>query len=163
MKIDSLMDLYTSELQDIYNAEKQIAKALPKMRDAATSPELRTAFEDHLEITERQAERIESILEGMSVKPGGKTCEAMKGIISEGEHLMKNGRDEDALDAGLIVAAQKVEHYEIATYGSLRTFARMLGREADARQLQETLDEEKEADATLTGLAEAFVNRDATR
>jgi ferritin-like metal-binding protein YciE len=161
MKLDSMLELYISELQDMYNGEQQLIKALPKMAKSASSGPLGDAFNSHLAETKQQAERLEQIFEALERKPGGETCEAMKGLITEGEEIIKAGKNEAVRDAGLIVAAQKVEHYEIATYGCLVTFARLLGRDDDARLLKQTLDEEKACDTSLTSLAESEINVEA--
>src|SRR5687768_415902 len=158
----SLESLYVEELKDAYNAEKQILQALPKMAKAATSEELQTAFNDHLKQTKRHAERLEQILKDMGETVTGKKCEGMEGIIREATHLIEEEGDPEVIDAGLIGAAQKVEHYEIATYGTLRTFAQHLGDEEAAGLLQETLDEEGEADKKLTRLAVTGINQQAS-
>lgn len=156
--MDSLKDLYVHELKDIYNAETQIIDALPKMIDAANHDELRNALEEHLEITKRQRERLEDIFDDLEERPTGEKCEGIEGIIQEGEEQLKNKMDSDVLDAALIAAAQRVEHYEIAAYGTVRTFAERLGRDEDADLLQQTLDEEKETDHKLTEIAVRIVN-----
>ena len=160
-KVQSLQDMYVEELKDIYNAEKQLLKALPKMAKAASSDELRTAFEEHLEQTKGHVERLEQVFQTMDMAAKGKTCEAMKGLVAEGEEILELEGDEATIDAGLIAAAQKVEHYEIATYGTLRSWAKQLGSEEAATLLQQTLDEESETDERLTKLAESIVNPDA--
>ena len=162
MKLDSLEKLYVEELRDLYSAENQLLKALPKMAKHASHDELRLAFEEHLEQTKGQVERLEEIFEKLDEKPTGKTCKAMKGLVEEGSEFMKEEGEESVLDAGLISAAQKVEHYEIAAYGTVRTFADMLGDKEAASLLQQTLDEEGEADKRLTELAESIVNVEAT-
>jgi ferritin-like metal-binding protein YciE len=161
MKLESLQDLYIEELRDLYDAEHQLIKALPKVVKAASSPDLKSAFEEHLQVTEQQANRLEQIFERLGVKAKGKKCEAMKGLIEEVKNLMSEDANEDVLDAGLIAAAQKVEHYEIAGYGTVRTWAEMLGHDKDADLLQETLDEEKEADERLNSLAKEVINVEA--
>lgn len=158
MKLDSLHKLYVEELRDIYSAENQLVKALPKMAKGASHEELKQAFEDHLEQTEGHVERLEEIFKRLDEKPTGKTCKAMKGLIEEGSEILKEDGDESVIDAALIGAAQKVEHYEIASYGTVRTFAELLGEEEAAALLQETLDEEGETDKLLTELAETVVN-----
>ena len=162
MKLDSLETLYVEELRDIYNAENQLLKALPKMAKQASSPELKQAFEEHLGQTEEHVERLEEIFKQLDKKPAGKTCKAMKGLIEEGSEIMEKEGEESVLDAGLIAAAQKVEHYEIASYGTVRAFANMLGEEDAAELLQQTLDEEGETDKRLSELAEEIVNVEAT-
>jgi ferritin-like metal-binding protein YciE len=158
MTIDSIDTLLTEELKDIYDAEKQITKALPKMIKAASSPELKQAFEEHLEITKRQISRLEEVFELLDEKAGSKPCAGMKGLLQEGEEVMQEDMDEELLyDAALIGAAQKVEHYEIAAYGTVRTFAQMLGNGQVVDLLEQTLEEEKEADRKLTEISEAFL------
>ena len=162
MQMDSFDKLYLDELKDAYNAEKQLVKAIPKMVKAATSPELRTALEDHLEVTRRHVERLEEIFQGMGKPASGKTCKGMSGIIEEGQEILQEDGDPGVIDAGIIAAAQRVEHYEIASYGTLRTFAQMKGDTKAARLLEETLNEEKEADQRLTQIAESSVNIEAS-
>jgi ferritin-like metal-binding protein YciE len=161
MQMDSFDKLYVDQLRDMYNAEKQLTKALPKMAKAASNQELRTALEEHLEVTKRQVERLEEVFRGLGRPATGKTCKGMAGLIEEGQELLEEDFEPDVLDAGIIAAAQKVEHYEIATYGTLRTFAETKGDTKSARILQEILDEEKEADRRLTELAESSINVEA--
>jgi ferritin-like metal-binding protein YciE len=161
MKLDTLQKLYTDELRDLYNAETQLLKALPKMAKGASSQELKDAFEKHLEQTKTHVERLEEVFEELGEKPRGKTCRAMKGLIEEGSEILEKDGDESVLDAGIIVAAQKVEHYEIAGYGSVRTFAHLLGQNEAAELLQTTLDEESETNEILNKLAETVVNPEA--
>ena len=161
MKLDTLKKLYIEELRDVYNAEQQLVKALPKMAKGASSEELREAIESHLEQTKGQVERLEQIFEGLEESPKGKTCQAMKGLIEEGPEILDEKGEDSVLDAGIIAAAQKVEHYEIATYGTLRTWADLLNQDEAAGLLQETLDEEGEADKILNELAEDIVNPEA--
>lgn len=156
-----LEELLQDELKDLYSAENQIIKALPKMAKAATSPELRRAFERHLEETRRQVERLDEIGAELEMKMTGKKCKGMEGLIAEGKELLEEDLPEDALDAGLIGAAQKVEHYEIAAYGTARTHADMLGYRRVAKLLQQTLNEEGATDKKLTQLAESVVNFEA--
>jgi ferritin-like metal-binding protein YciE len=156
-----LQELLVDELKDIYNAENQIIKALPKMAKAANSPELKRAFERHLEETKRQVERLDQIGEALDVRMSGKKCKGMEGLIEEGKEIMSEDLEEDALDAGLIGAAQKVEHYEIAAYGTARAHANMLGLNKIAKLLQQTLDEEGATDKKLTQLAESIINVEA--
>ena len=163
MSMDSLKDLYIDELKDLYNAENQLLKALPKMAKKAAAPELKRAFQDHLAQTEGHVNRLEKIFKGMGEKPTGKTCKAMKGLIEEGEEIVDNTDQSPLRDAGLIAAANRVEHYEIAAYGSARTFAETLGLDSAAALLEETLEEEKEADEKLTSIAESLVNCEALR
>jgi ferritin-like metal-binding protein YciE len=152
--MSTLRETLLEELADVYDAEKQITKALPKMVKAAEHEELKEAFETHLEETERQIERLEEVFEVLGEKPKGKKCKAMQGILAEGEELIKN----DEGDAALIAAAQKVEHYEIASYGSMVSWARLLEEEEAADLLEETLDEEKATDEKLTETAESAIN-----
>jgi len=161
MKLDSLKTLYINELRDLYNAEHQLVKALPKMAKAASSEELKDAFEKHLKQTKCHVERLEEVFEELDEKPKGKTCQAMKGLIEEGSEILHKDGDESVIDAGIIVAAQKVEHYEIAGYGSVRTFAQLLGKDNSAELLQTTLDEESEANELLNNLAQEIVNPEA--
>ena len=161
--LESLDDLLQDELKDIYDAEKQITKALPKMAKKASSEELRQAFEEHLRQTEQQIERLEQVFEQLEIPARGKPCEGMKGIIREGQDMISEAEDDATRDALMIAAAQKVEHYEIASYGSARTWATMLGKNDVAALLEETLEEEKETDQKLTGIAESMVNQEAAR
>jgi ferritin-like metal-binding protein YciE len=156
-----LQELLVDELKDMYNAENQIIKALPKMAKAASSPELKRAFERHLEETKRQVERLDQIGEALDIKMTGKKCKGMEGLIEEGKEIISEDLEADALDAGLIGAAQKVEHYEIAAYGTARAHANMLGLNKIARLLQQTLDEEGNTDKKLTQLAESIINVEA--
>jgi ferritin-like metal-binding protein YciE len=163
MNPETLTDLLVEELQDIYDAEQQLTKALPQMAQAAFDEELRDAFEQHLDVTKGQINRLEKVFEALKVPAKGKHCPAMAGLIEEAKELLASKGEGDPMvrDAGLIIAAQKVEHYEIASYGSARTLARTLGVENAAQLLQETLDEEAEADRLLTELAESSINADA--
>ena len=161
MKLNTLEELYISELRDLYSAENQLLKALPKMAKGASSPELKEAFETHLEQTKGHVERLEELFEQLDESPKGKTCHAMKGLIEEGSEILKEEGENSVLDAGMIVAAQKVEHYEIASYGSVRTFANLLGKPEEAKLLQATLDEESETNEILNRLAETIVNPEA--
>jgi ferritin-like metal-binding protein YciE len=161
MTLNTLEQLYISELRDLYSAENQLLKALPKMAKGASSPELKDAFEKHLEQTKGHVARLEELFEQLDESPKGKTCQAMKGLIEEGAEILKEDGEDSVLDAGMIVAAQKVEHYEIAGYGSVRTFANLLGKDEEAKLLQSTLDEESETNEILNGLAESIVNPEA--
>ena len=158
---ETLRDLYLNELRDLYSAETQLTEALPKMAEAASSSQLRAAFTDHLEETEGHISRLEEIFEALGEEPSGETCKAMEGLIAEGEDYVKAGGDKDVRDAGLIGAAQRVEHYEIAGYGTARTLAMRVGETEAAEKLQATLDEEAEADRKLTTIAEGEVNPEA--
>src|ERR1700730_17208182 len=154
MKAETLQDLYLEQLRDLYDAENQLIKALPKMAKAASTPKLRKAFEDHLEQTREQAQRIETIFEGMGEKTKGQKCKAMEGLVKEGSEVIEEDMAEGVKDAALIAAAQRVEHYEIAGYGTVRTFANLLGESEAANLLEKTLEEEKETDEKLTEIAE---------
>jgi ferritin-like metal-binding protein YciE len=153
MKMETLRALLVEELKDLYSAETQITKALPKLVEASATPSLRQAFENHLEETNNHVTRLEQILDGMGESPKGKTCEGMKGLLKEGDERAGEKGDADVLDAGIISAAQRVEHYEIAAYGSARTYAELLGETEAARLLTQTLEEEKAADTKLTQVA----------
>ncbi|HTZ94869.1 MAG TPA: ferritin-like domain-containing protein [Terriglobales bacterium] len=153
MKPNSLHELYLEQLKDLYDGENQIIKALPKMIEKATSQSLKEALNEHLEVTKEQAARIETIFEKIGDKAKGEKCKGIAGIIDEGDDLIGDVKDPDVRDAAIIAAAQRVEHYEMAGYGTARTFAQLLGQQEAAQVLQQTLDEEKEADETLTGLA----------
>ena len=160
-KMGTLEDLYVDMLKDLYSAEKQLVKALPKMAKSAQSPDLQKAFQEHLGQTEQHVERIERIFSNLEGTPRGKKCVGMEGLIEEGAELLKEDVDPDVLDAGLIAAAQKVEHYEIASYGTARAWAEKMGHDDEARLLQETLDEESTANEKLTQLAENHINMEA--
>lgn len=161
MKLTDLNDVLVHELKDLYSAEKQLVEALPKVAKAAKNPRLRTAIEDHLEVTKEQLERLEKIGTSLGKKLTGHTCEGMKGLIKESDGLIEENEPGDALDAALIAAAQRVEHYEIAAYGSAVAFAKELGRDETAKMLQRTLDEEGEADKKLSSIAESTINERA--
>ena len=156
--METLNELLAEELKDIYSAEKQLLRALPKMAKKASSDELKMALQEHLEVTKNQVTRLEQVFEALGKPPKAKTCKAMQGLIEEATEIMEEDASDAVLDAGIIAAAQKVEHYEIASYGTVRTWARLCGEEEAAGLLQETLDEEGEADKRLTQLAESFVN-----
>ena len=161
MAAENLEGLLIETLRDTLDAEKQIVKALPKMAKAATSEELRAAFEEHLEVTRGQVTRLEEVFAELGVAVRGKHCAGMEGLIEEGQELIGEDPNSDVLDAGLIAAAQKVEHYEIAAYGTTRTWAEMLGYSKAAELLQESLNEEAEADEKLSQLAMSTVNVEA--
>ena len=163
MKLTSLEDLFVSELRDLYSAEQQILKGLPKMAKAARSKELKVAFEDHYKETKGQVDRLDRIFKALGESPKGRKCEAMEGLLSEGADMMAEHCDPSVLDAGLIAAAQKVEHYEIAGYGCVRTYAEMLGYEGAAERLEKTEQEEGNADKKLTELAKTVINVEASR
>ncbi|HXM90054.1 MAG TPA: ferritin-like domain-containing protein [Candidatus Dormibacteraeota bacterium] len=153
MEHQALKELYVDELKDIYNAENQLVKALPKMAKAANSEELRTGFEEHLEQTRGHVQRLEQIFKEMGEKPSGKKCKGMEGLVAEGQEMMEEDFEDDVMDAALISAAQRVEHYEIAAYGTVRTYAELLGEDTAAQLLEQTLEEEKETDQKLTDMA----------
>jgi ferritin-like metal-binding protein YciE len=157
-----LQELFIDELRDIYWAEKHLVKALPKLEKAATSEELATAFSDHLAVTQEQVSRLEQIFEMLGEKPRGKKCEGMEGLVKEGESVIEDTEaGSSTRDVGLIISAQKVEHYEIAAYGGLAQLAKTLGKDDVANILGEILEEEKEADELLTNLAENNINQSA--
>jgi len=160
-KIKSLNDLFIEELGDLYSAENQLIKALPKMAEATTSEQLKSALEAHLEQTRVHVNRLEEIFEDLGQKPVQVTCKAMKGLIEEGEEMVHKSERCAARDAGIIGAAQRVEHYEIAGYGTAKSHASMLGHEHIQELLQETLDEERDADQRLNELAESSINSQA--
>jgi len=161
MELDTLKDLYIGEIKDLYSAEKMLVKALPKMAKAAKDTQLQQAFRTHLKETGQHAARLEQICKELGVSPRGKKCVGMEALIEEGSELIKENPDPDVLDAGLISKAQHVEHYEIAGYGTVRTYARQLGFENHAELLQQTLDEERRTDHLLTELAESGINVEA--
>ncbi|HEX5574409.1 MAG TPA: ferritin-like domain-containing protein, partial [Gemmatimonadales bacterium] len=158
MSLDSLETLFLEELRDIYNGEKQIVKALPKMAKAAESPELQQAFTKHLKETEVQVQRLERILRDLGQAVRGKQCKGLQGILEEGKETLEKESDASVLDAALIASAQKVEHYEIASYGCLRTYAQLLGHTEAVQLLEQTLAEEEAADKKLTELGERGIN-----
>ena len=161
MKLSDLNDLFLHELKDVYDAEHQLLKALPRMAKDASATELQQAFEEHLAQTEQQVERLESVFEACGEEPKREPCTGMKGLIAEGERLMKENAEPDVMDAGLIAAAQRVEHYEIAAYGTLVAWAGTAGIDGAAELLQATLDEEKMTDRKLSAIAQSNVNVDA--
>ncbi|HVT17130.1 MAG TPA: ferritin-like domain-containing protein [Thermoanaerobaculia bacterium] len=161
MKLESLKDLYLEQLRDLYDAETQLVDALPKMAEAAKANDLKRAFNDHLRQTREQVSRLERIFKTLGEKATGRTCKGMQGLIKEGEEMLKNKGEPEVIDAGLIAAAQRVEHYEIAGYGTVRTYAEMLGDEEAVKLLEKSLQEEEETDDKLTELAEAHINQEA--
>jgi len=161
MKIKNLRDLFIHELRDLLSAEKQLLKALPKMAKAATNEELKESFETHLRQTEEHVERLEQVFEGLDISSRSEKCAAMEGLIEEAQKLLKEEMPPEIRDAALIAAAQRVEHYEIAAYGSARTFAEVLDADEAMDLLEQTLEEEKETDVKLTELAEEVVNVEA--
>lgn len=154
MQMDSLRQLYVNELKDLYSAETQIVKALPKMAKAASNSQLRQAFEEHLRQTSEQVSRLEQIFEMLDEKPTGKKCAGMEGLLKEGAETMQEKYDDNVMDAALIGAAQRVEHYEIAAYGTVKAFAELLGESEQVSLIDETLNEEKETDEKLTQLSQ---------
>jgi ferritin-like metal-binding protein YciE len=160
MSEQGLRELYIDELKDLYSSENQLVKALPKMAKASASSELRTGFEEHLEQTKEHVARLEQIFEALGESPKGKKCKGMEGLVEEGSEIIGEDFDENVKDAGLIGAAQRVEHYEIAAYGTVRTFAETLGEDEHVTLLEQTLEVEKETDAKLTELAQA-INKQA--
>ncbi|HWB84284.1 MAG TPA: ferritin-like domain-containing protein [Bryobacteraceae bacterium] len=162
MKLQSLHDLYINELYDLYNAEKQILKALPKMIDSASHSELRSGLSEHMEQTREHVRRLERIFQMHNVEIKDEKCEGIQGILEEGKDIIKHDENKNVLDAAIIAAAQKVEHYEMASYGSVRTWARQMGHQQAADLLQQTLNEEGEADKKLTTVAESL-NVEAVR
>ncbi len=155
MKIESLQQLFVDELQDLYDGENRILKALPKMAEQAKSPQLKSAFQQHERQTQQQVRRLDQIFDQLrDLDRKGKTCKGIQGILEEGEKLIKDAKDPDVRDAGMIAGAQRVEHYEIAAYGTVRTYATLLGKPEWAQLLQETLDEEKSTDQKLTQLSD---------
>ena len=162
MEMQSLQDLFEDELKDTYNAEAQILKALPRMAKKATDEDLKEAFEMHLEETREHVQRLEQVFKLMGKKPKGKTCKAMQGIVEEGKEMMEEDMEPEVMDAALIASAQRVEHYEIAAYGTLRTFAQHMGQKDVASLLQQTLDNEGATDKKLTKLATRKINIQAS-
>ena len=153
MKLENLQQLFVKELRDLYDAEKQITEALPKLIEAAHHSELKSALREHLHVTKQQISRLDQIFQKLNQKPTGESCKGMKGIIKEGDEVVSAGGDPSTVDAGIISAAQRVEHYEMAGYGTVRTYAQLLGQQEMARLLQQTLDEEADADQTLSQIA----------
>jgi ferritin-like metal-binding protein YciE len=163
LNLDSLSALYSEQLADLLNAERQLVRALPKAIDAATSDELREALSSHLEETNGHVDRLEQIMKGLQGKPAAQKCEAMEGLLKEATEIIGAEGDPDVKDAALIAAAQRVEHYEIAGYGCARAFALKIGRDDDAQLLQATLDEERQADQKLSKIAESSINDRAAK
>jgi ferritin-like metal-binding protein YciE len=153
MKLENLEQLFLQELRDLYDAETQITEALPKMIEAAHYSQLKSALQEHLSVTQQQLQRLDQIFDILGEDASGQTCKGMKGVIKEGDEIISQGGDSATVDAGIISAAQRVEHYEMAGYGTVRTYAELLGQQQIATLLQQTLDEEKEADETLTEIA----------
>jgi len=163
MTLNSLNDLFVVQIEDLYDAEQRLTKALPKMAEAASNKQLKSAFKEHLRETEQHVTRLEKVFSTMGVTAQRETCEAMKGLIAEGDEVISASGQPEVKDAALIAAAQRVEHYEIAAYGTVRTLAQHLGQEEVARILQQTLDEEGACDKKLTKIAESSVNVRATQ
>jgi ferritin-like metal-binding protein YciE len=161
--LNDLQDLFVDQLRDLYNAENQLTKALPKMAKAATDPQLQQAFLSHLKETENHVKRLIQIFDELGKKPTGKICAAMKGLVEEGKEMVEEDAPPAVMDAGLIAAAQRVEHYEMAGYGTVRTYARLLGNSKAEKLLQQTLDEEGNADKKLTQLAQTVINIQANQ
>ncbi len=161
MALESLRDLLVDQLKDLYSAETQLVKALPKMAKGASNEELKQAIEEHLAETKNQVQRLERIFEELDESPKGKKCKGMEGLIEEGAEVLDEDGEESVIDAGIIAAAKRVEHYEIAAYGCARTFASRLGMDDAVNLLQETLDEEANCDKKLTDLAESMINEEA--
>jgi ferritin-like metal-binding protein YciE len=161
MKLESLKDLYLEQLRDLYSAETQLVEALPKMAEAASLPELRKGFTDHLKQTEGHVQRLEKIFKSLDEDPDGQTCAGMKGLIKEGSEMIKTKGEPEVIDAGLIAAAQRVEHYEMAGYGTVCTYAETLGHADHQKLLEATLEEEKATDEKLSKLAVSKVNASA--
>src|SRR3954471_9773959 len=162
-KLDSFESLFEEQLQDLYDAEQRLTKALPKMAQASNNSSLKSAFQEHLRQTQNHVSRLEQVFKMLGKSAQSKTCEAMKGLVEEGDEMVSAKGDPNVKDAALIAAAQRVEHYEIAGYGTARTFARRLGKQEAVRLLQETLDEEGATDKKLTQLAEPTINVQATK
>jgi ferritin-like metal-binding protein YciE len=162
-EMKALQDLFVNELRDVYDAERQIVKALPRVIRASASEDLKEALERHLDETRGQVERLEQVFERLELRPKGKHCPGMEGILEEGKELIEEGSRGEVLDAGLIAAAQRVEHYEISAYGTLASWARQLGHDGVIALLEKNLEEEKAADKKLTALAEAETNPAAVR
>jgi len=162
-QFDSLNDLFLDHLNDLYDAEQRLTRALPKMAAAAHSPALKAAFTDHLRETQNQVSRLEQVFQSVGARPRSETCEAMQGLVAEGEEVIGSSGNPDVKDAALIAAAQRVEHYEMAGYGCARTFAQRLGKTEAVRLLQQTLEEEAAADKKLTALAEGGPNPSAPK
>jgi ferritin-like metal-binding protein YciE len=163
MRIESMQDLFLEQIQDLYDAEQRLTKALHEMAEASTSSELRHAFEEHLGETEGQISKLEQIFRSLGKNPKATSCDAMKGLIKEGDNMISAIKESLLRDAGLIAAANRVEHYEIAAYGSARAFAQILGLDRAVALLEETLQEEKAADRKLTEIAESMINAEASQ
>jgi ferritin-like metal-binding protein YciE len=163
MEMNDLQDLFIDNLKDLYSAEKQLLKALPKVAKSVESDELRSAIQEHIGQTEEHVNRLEQIFERLGASPRGKKCKGMEGLIEENKELLEEDAEPEVIDAGIIVGSQKIEHYEIAGYGSVVTFAKMLGDAESARLLAQTLDEEEKTDKRLTDLAKSSINVQAAQ
>ena len=163
MEMNDLQDLFIEELKDLYSAEKQLLKALPRVAKGAENPELKTALQNHVKQTEVHVQRLERIFEKLGTSGRGKKCKGMEGLIEENKEMLEEDADPEVMDAGLIVGCQKVEHYEIAGYGSVVTFAKLLGDQESAKLLAQTRDEEERADKLLTEIAESSINVQAAQ
>ncbi|MFN9976869.1 MAG: ferritin-like domain-containing protein [Phycisphaerae bacterium] len=161
MKLSTLADVYLDQIQDMHSCERQLIRAIPKMMKAASNPDLKSAFAEHLEVTREHLARLDRILEDLGKPAGRKVCKATVGLVEEGGEMIDADGEDQARDVGLICAAQKIEHYEIASYGCLQAFALQLGRNADAKLLEKTLNDEKKANDALSELATASVNEGA--
>jgi ferritin-like metal-binding protein YciE len=161
MKLSTLADVYLDQIQDMHSCERQLIRAIPKMMKAASNPDLKSAFAEHLEVTREHLARLDRILEDLGKPAGRKVCKAAVGLVEEGGEMIDADGEDQARDVGLICAAQKIEHYEIASYGCLQAFALQLGRNADAKLLEKTLNDEKKANDALSELATASVNEGA--
>lgn len=155
MKLENLQSLFVEQLRDLYDGEKQITKALPKLIEKANNPELKDALQEHLDVTNEQITRLDQIFQMLGEKASGETCKGMKGVLAEGDSVVGDAEDNSVRDASIIASAQRVEHYEIAGYGTVRTYAKLLGKNDIANLLEQTLQEEKEADQTLSEIAES--------
>jgi ferritin-like metal-binding protein YciE len=155
IKLENLQNLFVEQLRDLYDGEKQITKALPKLIEKANNPELKDALQEHLDVTNEQIKRLEQIFHILGEKASGETCKGMKGVLAEGDSVVGDAEDNSVRDASIIASAQRVEHYEIAGYGTVRTYAKLLGKNDIANLLEQTLQEEKEADQTLSEIAES--------
>ena len=155
MKLENLQNLFVEQLRDLYDGEKQITKSLPKLIEKANNPELKDALQEHLDVTNEQISRLDQIFQILGEKASGETCKGMKGILAEGDSVVGDAEDNSVRDASIIASAQRVEHYEIAGYGTVRTYAKLLGKNDIANLLEQTLQEEKEADQTLSEIAES--------
>lgn len=155
MKLENLQSLFVEQLRDLYDGEEQITKALPKLIEKSTNPELRDALQEHLEVTREQIRRLDQIFQILGEKASGETCKGMKGVLAEGDGVVSDAKEDAVRDATIIASAQRVEHYEIAGYGTVKTYAKLLGKNDIANLLDQTLQEEKDADKTLSEIADS--------